>query len=54
MDGSQHHPARSLGQSNAYSKGAIPLNVQGIANVKVSSAEGLLENAAERFLDRPT
>ncbi len=40
--------------TNAYSKGAIPLNVQGIANVKVSSAEGLLENAAERFLDRHT
>ena len=40
--------------TNAYSKGAIPLNVQGIANVKVSSAEGLLENAAERFLDKPT
>ena len=40
--------------TNAYSKGAIPLNVQGIANVKVSSAEGRLENAAERFLDRPT
>ena len=40
--------------TNAYSKGAIPLSVQGIANVKVSSAEGLLENAAERFLDRPT
>ncbi len=39
---------------NAYSAGAIPLNVQGIANVKISSAEGLLENAAERFLDRPT
>ena len=35
---------------NAYSRGTIPLNVQGIANVKVSSAEGLLENAAERFL----
>ncbi|MCY4068443.1 MAG: SPFH domain-containing protein [Acidimicrobiaceae bacterium] len=35
---------------NAYSKGAIPLNVMGIANVKVSSGEGLLENAAERFL----
>ncbi len=35
---------------NAYSRGAIPLNVQGIANVKVSSGEGLLENAAERFL----
>ncbi len=38
---------------NAFSKGAIPLNVQGIANVKVSSTEGLLENAAERFLDTP-
>ena len=37
--------------TNAYSKGAIPLNVQGIANVKVSSTEGLLENAAERFLN---
>ena len=36
--------------TNAYSKGAIPLNVMGIANVKVSSGEGLLENAAERFL----
>ena len=34
----------------AYSRGTIPLNVQGIANVKVSSQEGLLENAAERFL----
>ena len=39
--------------TNAYSKGAIPLNVQGIANVKVSSQEGLLENAAERFLHVP-
>jgi flotillin len=38
---------------NAYSKGAIPLNVQGIANVKVSSREGLLENSVERFLGRP-
>jgi flotillin len=36
--------------SNAYSKGAIPLNVQGIANVKVSSIEGLLQNSVERFL----
>ncbi len=35
---------------NAYSRGAIPLNVMGIANVKVSSGEGLLENACERFL----
>ncbi len=39
--------------SNAYSKGAIPLNVQGIANVKISSKEGLLENSMERFLGRP-
>ena len=38
--------------TNAYSKGTIPLNVAGIANVKVSSREGLLENAAERFLGR--
>ena len=40
--------------TNAYSKGTIPLNVAGIANVKVSSREGLLENAAERFLGRTT
>jgi flotillin len=39
--------------TNAYSKGTIPLNVQGIANVKVSGVEGVLENAAERFLDVP-
>lgn len=37
--------------ANAYSKGAIPLHVQGIANVKVSSVEGLLQNSVERFLD---
>ena len=35
---------------NAFSKGAIPLNVQGIANVKVSSKESLLANSLERFL----
>lgn len=38
---------------NAYSKGSIPLNVQGIANVKVSSIEGLLQNSVERFLEVP-
>lgn len=37
--------------SNAFSRGAIPLNVQAIANVKVSSSDGLLENAVERFLE---
>ena len=52
MDGSQHDPLE-VSVTNAYSKGAIPLNVQGIANVKVSSKEGLLENAAERFLHVP-
>jgi flotillin len=39
--------------TNAYSKGAIPLNVQGIANVKISSQPALLANAVERFLGRP-
>jgi flotillin len=34
----------------AYSKGGIPLNVQGIANVKVSSKTTQLANAIERFL----
>lgn len=38
--------------TNAYSKGAIPLDVQGVANIKVSSREGLLENSIERFLGR--
>jgi flotillin len=35
---------------NAYSKGGIPLAVQGVANVKVASHEPLLSNALERFL----
>ena len=39
--------------TNAYSKGAIPLNVQGIANVKVSSQDSLLSNSVERFLNVP-
>ena len=34
----------------AYSRGGIPLNVQGVANVKVSSKADLLANAVERFL----
>ncbi len=38
---------------NAYSRGAIPLDVQGVANIKVSSREGILENSVERFLGRP-
>ena len=39
---------------NAYSKGAIPLSVQAVGNVKISSREGVLDNAIERFLGRPT
>jgi flotillin len=34
----------------AYSRGGIPLNVQGVANVKISSKSELLANAIERFL----
>jgi flotillin len=34
----------------AYSKGGIPLIVQGVANVKVSSKSAQLANAIERFL----
>ncbi|MBI5533417.1 MAG: flotillin family protein [Deltaproteobacteria bacterium] len=36
----------------AYSKGGIPLNVQGVANVKLPGGEPLLTNAVERFLGR--
>ncbi len=34
----------------AYSKGGIPLNVQGVANVKISSKSKHLHSAIERFL----
>lgn len=35
---------------NAYSKGGIPLSVQGVANVKIASHEPVLNNAIERLL----
>jgi flotillin len=35
---------------SAYSKGGVPLNVDAIANVKISSHPGLIGNAIERFL----
>ena len=38
---------------NAFSKGGIPLAVQAIANVKISSDPRFLRSAAERFLDMP-
>ena len=37
---------------NAYSKGGIPLAVQGIANIKVPGEEPLLNNTLERFLGK--
>jgi flotillin len=36
----------------AFSKGGIPLTVQGVANVKLPGEEPLLNNAVERFLGR--
>lgn len=36
--------------TNAYSKGGIPLSVQGVANIKVPGEEPLLNNCLERFL----
>lgn len=38
--------------SNAYSKGGIPLTVQGVANVKVAGHEPALTNAIERFMGK--
>ena len=46
--------AIELSVRNAYSKGSIPLDVQAVGNVKVSSTDGILGNAIERFLGRPT
>ncbi len=37
---------------NAYSKGGIPLNVQGVANIKIPGEQPLIHNALERFLGR--
>ena len=38
--------------SNAYSRGGIPLSIQGVANIKVAGDEPLLGNAVERFLGK--
>jgi flotillin len=37
---------------HAFSKGGIPLNVQGVAHVKLPGTDPRLSNAVERFLDR--
>lgn len=39
-----------LAVQGAYSKGGIPLNVHGIANVKIAGSQPVLNNAIERFL----
>ena len=36
----------------AYSKGGVPLTVQGVANVKIAGHEPVLNNAIERFLGK--
>ena len=38
--------------SNAYSKGGIPLTVQGVANIKVPGEEPLIHASLERFLGK--
>ena len=36
----------------AYSKGGIPLNVEGVANLKIAGSEPIIGNAIERFLGK--
>ena len=36
----------------AYSRGGIPLNVEGVANIKIASTEPVIGNAIERFLGK--
>ena len=38
--------------TGAFSKGGIPLTIQGVANVKLPGEEPLLTNAVQRFLGR--
>ena len=38
--------------TNAYASGGTPLNIQAIANVKISSSASVVSNAIERFLGR--
>ena len=47
-----HHVHHRRRRAGAYSKGGIPLNVVGVANVKVAGDEPLLNNAVERFLGK--
>ncbi|MEY2932308.1 MAG: hypothetical protein RL033_3057 [Pseudomonadota bacterium] len=42
----------TLNVEQAFTKGGIPLDIQGVANVKLPGEEPLLANAVERFLGR--
>ncbi len=42
-----------VSSKGAFSKGGIPLNVDGVANLKVAGHEPVLNNAMERFLGKP-
>ena len=39
--------------SNAYSKGGIPLHVDGVANIKIAGEEPTIHNAVEKLLGKP-
>jgi flotillin len=39
--------------NNAFSKGGIPLNVEGIANLKIAGESPALDNALQRLLGKP-
>lgn len=41
-----------LSATNAYAKGGVPVNVQGVANVKIAGHQPVLNNAIERFLGK--
>jgi flotillin len=38
--------------TNAYSKGGIPLNVEGVANIKIAGEQPTIDNAIERLLGK--
>ena len=44
--------AINVGVHGAFSNGGIPLNVEGVANVKIGGEEPILGNAVERFLGK--
>lgn len=45
--------AINVSVKGAFSKGGIPLNVDGVANVKIGGANPMLGNAVERLLGKP-